>query len=75
MCRHHIDLHCYADDTQLYVPLKPGTTDVPCIMSCLTEIKNWMSKHFPAAKWLMNEIIFPLVWVPFLTMFKVFSSD
>ncbi len=35
----------YADDMQLYVRTKPGPTDVSYIMSCLAEIKNWMSKH------------------------------
>ena len=45
MRRHNIDFHCYADDTQLYVPLQPGKTDVFCILSCIAEIKKWMSEN------------------------------
>ena len=45
MRRHNIDFHCYADDTQLYVPLQPGKSDVSRIFSCLAEIKNWMSEN------------------------------
>ena len=45
MRRHNIDFHCYADDTQLYVPLQPGKSDVCRIFSCLAEIKNWMSEN------------------------------
>lgn len=45
MHRHDIDFHSYMNDTLLYVPLKPGTSDVSRIMSCLTEIKKWMSKN------------------------------
>lgn len=28
LLRHGLDFHCYIDDTELYEPLKPGTTDV-----------------------------------------------
>ncbi len=43
---HGIDFHCYTDNTQLYFPLKPGSTDVSHIMSRLSEMKNWTSKNF-----------------------------
>lgn len=46
MHKHNINLNCYVDDTQLYVPLKPGSSDAVYIMSCLAEIKFWMSKNF-----------------------------
>ncbi len=45
MCSYDIEFHCYADDTQLYVPVKSGTIDTSHIMSCLIDIKNWMSKN------------------------------
>ncbi len=44
--KHNINFHCYADDTQLYVPLSPGSSNAPCILSCLAEIKTWMSSNF-----------------------------
>ena len=41
-------LHIYADDTQVYISLKPGAVNaaVPAIESCLTQIQNWMSANF-----------------------------
>jgi len=50
-------------------------------MSCFTEIKNWMSKHFltpnqrflllpHAAPVLVVLIIYPQVWVPYTIMFE-----
>ncbi len=45
--RHGISFHCYADDTQLYLPVKP--TDLSMLSSlqdCLSDIKNWMSLNF-----------------------------
>ncbi|KAF7651271.1 hypothetical protein LDENG_00113160, partial [Lucifuga dentata] len=46
ICKHNILFHCYADDMQLYVLLKPGVNDLSSIMSCLSDIKCWMSNNF-----------------------------
>ncbi len=40
MRSYDIEFHCYADDKQLYVPVKPGIIDTSNIMSCFIEIKN-----------------------------------
>ncbi len=45
MRSYDIEFHCYADDTQLYVPVKPGIIDTSHIMSCFIDYKNWMSKN------------------------------
>ena len=45
--KHNILFHSYADDTQLYLPLKPGTAgNVSNLLSCLSEIKDWMAQNF-----------------------------
>ncbi len=44
--RNGLDFYCYADDKPLYVLFKPGTTDVSHILSCQTEVSNWISDHF-----------------------------
>lgn len=46
LCRHDINFYCYMNGTQLYVPIKPGITNVAGVMYCHAEIKNWMLKHF-----------------------------
>lgn len=37
--------HCYADDTQPYLPLEPGddnVTNLKSLLDCLKEVKLWM---------------------------------
>ncbi len=39
--------HCYADDTQLYLPLKQKhPNSIAPFLCCLEEIKAWMAVHF-----------------------------
>ena len=45
--KHGISFHCYADDTQLYLPVKPNNlTELSRLSDCLTDIKSWMSTNF-----------------------------
>ena len=45
--QHSINFHCYADDTQLYLSMKPGETNqLIKLQACLTDIKNWMTSNF-----------------------------
>lgn len=54
---YNIDFHFYADYTQLYVPLRPGSSNISGILSCLTEIKAWMSNNFLQLNDTKSEII------------------
>ncbi|XP_049891112.1 uncharacterized protein LOC126384199 [Epinephelus moara] len=47
--RHGISFHCYADDRQLYISIKPSpSTPLPLstLTSCLEEIEVWMKLNF-----------------------------
>ncbi|XP_071350987.1 uncharacterized protein [Trachinotus anak] len=45
--RHQMNFHCYADDTQLYLSMKPGETNqVAKLQVCLKDIKIWMTSNF-----------------------------
>ena len=42
---HGIEIHMYADDTQLYVPFLPSEYDVAVtkMESCIAEMREWMT--------------------------------
>ena len=44
--KHSISFHCYADDTQIYVPLTKSDSSVKPLLDCLDDIKAWMSLDF-----------------------------
>ena len=44
---HSINFHCYADDTQLYLSIKPDESNqLSKLQTCLKDIKSWMSCNF-----------------------------
>jgi len=50
-----MNFHCDADDTQLYLSVKPGdTSQLLKLQACLSEIKTGMSSNFPAFKFKEN---------------------
>ncbi len=58
ICRHGISFHCYADDTQLYLPIK--ATDPSMLRSlhnCLNDVKNWMANNFLQLNYNKTEIL------------------
>ena len=45
--KHSINFHCYADDTQLYLSIKPEESNqLGKIQACLKDIKTWMTCNF-----------------------------
>lgn len=44
--QHNINLHCYADNTQLYIPLAGSDArEISHILACLSDTKCWMSQN------------------------------
>ncbi len=43
--KHNVSFHLYADDTQLYLPLKAGDSIQP-LLECIADIKKWLSNNF-----------------------------
>ena len=42
-----ISFHCYADDTQLYIPVDSGdSAQIQMVESCLAAVKGWMAQNF-----------------------------
>ncbi len=45
--KHKVLFHCYADDTQIYVPFKQNDNqNLSALTACLSDIKAWMSLNF-----------------------------
>uniref|UniRef100_A0A3B3HP02 Reverse transcriptase domain-containing protein n=1 Tax=Oryzias latipes TaxID=8090 RepID=A0A3B3HP02_ORYLA len=45
--KYNVSFHCYADDIQIYLPLKSGGADVlDRLQNCLADIKSWMELNF-----------------------------
>lgn len=44
--RHKVGYHFYADDTQIYLPLNPGTDSINTLIHCLSDVKTWLSQNF-----------------------------
>ncbi len=43
---HKVPYHIYADDTQLYISIKPGSKSLFDLLACVNNIKNWMGDNF-----------------------------
>uniref|UniRef100_A0A669DR24 Reverse transcriptase domain-containing protein n=1 Tax=Oreochromis niloticus TaxID=8128 RepID=A0A669DR24_ORENI len=56
--RHGISFHCYADDCQIYLPLKQKEAfSIKPLLACLEDIKSWMSLNFLRCNSSKTEVI------------------
>ena len=52
-----MSFYCYADDSQIYVPLKKNETVGP-LLKCLDDIKAWMALNFLSFNESKTEVMF-----------------
>ena len=47
IARHNLSFHCYADDLQIYLPVKPNGNSAQCsLFDCIADIKQWLAQNF-----------------------------
>ena len=57
--KHKISFHCFADDVQIYMPLRSlGQDTVQAFLDCLIDVKAWMRENFLKFNESKTEIIF-----------------
>jgi len=45
--KYNISYHCYADDSQLYLPVRlDATASFHVLLECVDDIKRWMTNNF-----------------------------
>ncbi len=56
--KHNVSFHCFADDMQIYLPLKINEkTSVQVLLDCLKDIRSWMEANFLSMNKNKTEII------------------
>ncbi len=46
-CKHGVSFHFYADDTQIYLPIKrDNSAAITSLLQCLEEVKLWLTQNF-----------------------------
>lgn len=46
LAKHNMAFHFYADDLQIYLPLKSPSSSVATLLDCLQEVKSWLAQNF-----------------------------
>ncbi len=44
--KYGLSFHCYADDTQVYLPIKQNSDGLDALWACLADVKAWLSLNF-----------------------------
>uniref|UniRef100_A0A3B3HMF5 Reverse transcriptase domain-containing protein n=1 Tax=Oryzias latipes TaxID=8090 RepID=A0A3B3HMF5_ORYLA len=55
--KHCISFHLYADDSQIYLPLKKDNLSVTRLLSCLHDIKDWLALSFLSLNEKKTEVV------------------
>ena len=56
--RHNVSFHCYADDTQIYLPQRPNDPrSLAAVLDCLKDVNRWMAHNFLQLNNSKSEII------------------